>query len=144
MSSNQDWSEHHRGVVRESAPEVPSFTAGERLALWHEIESRFERAKPGRGSRRFRQAENEHVRLREVPSVISGVDPDRVRAVRDALASLSDRDRELIRLTEWEQLTTSEAAAILGLRPGTARVRFHRARRAIQRFRASSSGRLIR
>ena len=57
--------------------------------------------------------------------------PTACGAVRDALASLREQDRELIRLTEWEQLTTSEAAAVLGLRPGTARVRLHRARRAL-------------
>ena len=84
-----------------------------------------------RNSRHFRRAEHEHVRFHETAAVTSGDDPDRVRAVRDALASLREQDRELIRLTEWEQLTTSEAAAVLGLRPGTARVRLHRARRAL-------------
>lgn len=55
----------------------------------------------------------------------------RSAAVHDALASLSEPDRELIRLTEWEQLPIVEAAAVLGLRSGTARVRMHRARRAL-------------
>jgi hypothetical protein len=35
---NQDWSERHAGAVRETAPEVPSFTAGEQVALWQQIE----------------------------------------------------------------------------------------------------------
>jgi RNA polymerase sigma-70 factor (ECF subfamily) len=56
---------------------------------------------------------------------------DRDRAVHDALASLREQDRELIRLTEWERLGITEAAMVLGLRPGTARVRLHRARRAL-------------
>lgn len=84
-----------------------------------------------RKNRHVRQAENEQVRFYEALAGTSGIDPERVQAVRDALDSLRERDRELIRLTEWEQLTTSEAAAILGLRPGTARVRLHRARRAL-------------
>lgn len=54
---------------------------------------------------------------------------DRVVAVREALGSLRERDRELIRLTEWEGLQVTEAALALGLRPGTARVRLHHARR---------------
>ena len=35
---NQDWSERHAGVVREAAPEVPAFSAGEQVALWEQIE----------------------------------------------------------------------------------------------------------
>lgn len=49
-------------------------------------------------------------------------------AVRQALARLPESDRELIQLTEWEQLSIAEAAVTLGLKPGTARVRLHRAR----------------
>ena len=53
------------------------------------------------------------------------------RAVRTALASLREQDQELIRLTEWEQLSITEAALVLGLKPATARVRLHRARRSL-------------
>ena len=49
----------------------------------------------------------------------------------EALASLRETDRELIRLTEWERLSITEAAVVLGLRPGTARVRLHRARKTL-------------
>jgi RNA polymerase sigma-70 factor (ECF subfamily) len=56
---------------------------------------------------------------------------DRARAVGEALGTLREPDRELIRLTEWERLPVNEAAVVLGLRPGTARVRLHRARRAL-------------
>jgi RNA polymerase sigma-70 factor, ECF subfamily len=51
-----------------------------------------------------------------------------VTAVRDALARLGEDDRELIGLTGWEGLTPQEAAAVLGLAPGTVRARLHRAR----------------
>jgi RNA polymerase sigma-70 factor (ECF subfamily) len=50
------------------------------------------------------------------------------RRVREALDELSADDRELVTLVAWEGLTPSEAAAALGLAPGTARVRLHRAR----------------
>jgi len=78
---------------------------------------------------RRRDAERESARLVEAAPTTS--DEARAQAVRAALASLSDPDRELIRLTEWEQLSTAEAAVVLGIRPGTARVRLHRARRAL-------------
>lgn len=86
-----------------------------------------------RADLRRRFAESEHARFQE-PTAVDRTPPDRsawILAVREALASLSETDRELIRLTEWEQLQTSEAAVVLGMRPGTARVRLHRARRAL-------------
>lgn len=79
-----------------------------------------------------RHAENESVRFNAPPDDHPEVDgSDRGRAVDEALASLRDQDRELIRLTEWEHLEITEAAVVLGLRPGAARVRLHRARRAL-------------
>lgn len=85
-----------------------------------------------RNTRKRRYAENERARFHEPTADNSEVDrSDRAGAVRDALASLREPDRELIRLTEWERLEITEAAMVLGLRPGTARVRLHRARRAL-------------
>ena len=48
--------------------------------------------------------------------------------VRAALDQLSPDDRELVTLTAWDGLTPAQAAAALGLTPGNARVRLHRAR----------------
>jgi RNA polymerase sigma factor (sigma-70 family) len=48
--------------------------------------------------------------------------------VREALGRLSPEDRELVTLVAWEGLTPAQAAGVLGLAPGTARVRLHRAR----------------
>lgn len=48
--------------------------------------------------------------------------------VRRALERLSDGDRELVLLTVWDDLSPAEAASVLGLSPGTVRVRLHRAR----------------
>jgi RNA polymerase sigma-70 factor (ECF subfamily) len=48
-----------------------------------------------------------------------------------ALASLGERDRELLMLVAWEGLSVTEAAEALGVRAGTVAVRLHRAR---QRF----------
>jgi RNA polymerase sigma factor (sigma-70 family) len=54
-------------------------------------------------------------------------------ALRDALASLPDDDREVLLLVAWEGLTPGEAAVSLGIPQGTARWRLHRARAAAQR-----------
>ena len=78
------------------------------------------------------KAEREHAALDDPATEFSQVGPSvRARAVWEALSSLSEQDQELIRLTEWEQLTMTEASAVLGIRAGTARVRLHRARRSL-------------
>jgi RNA polymerase sigma-70 factor (ECF subfamily) len=58
---------------------------------------------------------------------------DRDAAVRAALESLTDLDRELVALTLWEGLGPAEAARVVGITPGTARVRLHRARARLAR-----------
>ena len=49
----------------------------------------------------------------------------------EALARLTPNDREVLTLVAWEGLTPAELAVALGVRPGTARVRLHRARQAL-------------
>lgn len=64
-----------------------------------------------------------------------GPDQDpRVGRVRDALAALDRRDRELLLLVEWEGLTPTEVASVVHRPPVAVRVGLHRARR---RFRAA-------
>lgn len=53
------------------------------------------------------------------------------RVVARALARLRPDERELVELLEWERMTPAEVAVVLGVRPGTARVRIHRARLAL-------------
>ncbi len=48
-----------------------------------------------------------------------------------ALSRLSEDDRELLLLIAWDGLTAAGAAAILGIKPATARVRLLRARRRL-------------
>lgn len=57
-------------------------------------------------------------------------DPD-VRAILTALDRLGDDDRELLLLIAWDELTPSQAAAVLGCSPVAARTRLHRARRRL-------------
>lgn len=50
------------------------------------------------------------------------------RALYDALAQLPARDRRLMELVAIDGMSVTEAAALLGVKPGTARVRLHRSR----------------
>ena len=54
------------------------------------------------------------------------------RHLYEALAALSKRDRALMELVALDGLTVAEAAAQLGMKPGTARVRLHRSRARVQ------------
>jgi|SRR4051794_31327992 RNA polymerase sigma-70 factor (ECF subfamily) len=65
----------------------------------------------------------------ELAAAPATVDEPPSGAVAEALARLSDRDREVLLLTAWEGLEPRELAAALGCLPATARVRLHRARR---------------
>ncbi|MER6942755.1 RNA polymerase sigma factor [Nonomuraea sp. NPDC000554] len=49
-----------------------------------------------------------------------------------ALAKVSSRDRDVLLLVAWAELTSEEAGRALGIPAGTARSRLHRARRKIQ------------
>ena len=61
------------------------------------------------------------------------IDAERsARKVLQAMSDLSERDRAVLELVVVDQLTVTEAATALGIRPGTANVRLHRARRKLQ------------
>lgn len=55
------------------------------------------------------------------------------RALFDALARLPDGERAVLELVALDELSVRDAAAVLGIRPVTARVRLHRARGALRR-----------
>jgi RNA polymerase sigma factor (sigma-70 family) len=50
-----------------------------------------------------------------------------------AVAQLPEGERAVLELVALDGLSVTEAAAVLGLRPVTARVRLHRARGALRR-----------
>ena len=53
-------------------------------------------------------------------------------ALAAALASLGDRDRELLELVELDGLAPAEAARVVGVQPAAARMRLSRARRRLR------------
>jgi RNA polymerase sigma-70 factor (ECF subfamily) len=65
-------------------------------------------------------------RLADEPPATPAPVNERVLA---ALGRLRPAEQEVLRLTEWEQLSADEAAVVLGCSPGAFRVRLHRARR---------------
>lgn len=67
------------------------------------------------------------------PQVPSPADREQT-LVHEALRHLGPRDREVLLLAEWEGLTPTQIAAVMGCPAVTARGRLHRARR---RFRAA-------
>lgn len=63
------------------------------------------------------------------PEVDARLDAEALGALlRRAVLSLSEGEREVLLLVAWEHLTPTEAAITLGIPPGTARSRLHRAR----------------
>jgi RNA polymerase sigma-70 factor (ECF subfamily) len=52
--------------------------------------------------------------------------------IRAALAQLNEEDQELVTLIAWDGLSPTQAAQALGIEPGAARVRLHRARRRLR------------
>lgn len=54
-------------------------------------------------------------------------------AALQALASLSDADRELLTLIAWHGLSAKQAARVLGCTTATLTVRLHRARRRLEK-----------
>jgi RNA polymerase sigma-70 factor (ECF subfamily) len=71
-----------------------------------------------------------HTWAREpVGDIASGV-ADRI-AMRQALAELSDADREVLILVAWQALSPREAARVIGCTAAAFRVRLHRARKRL-------------
>ncbi|MFE2046453.1 RNA polymerase sigma factor [Streptomyces sp. NPDC059477] len=58
--------------------------------------------------------------------------------LRRTIAGLPHVERELLLLVAWERLTPTEAAAVVGIPPGTARSRLHRARARLREALAST------
>jgi len=57
--------------------------------------------------------------------------PDADPDLHDALARLSEANRELVRLWAWEELRPHEIATVLGVTPNSVSIRLHRARKKL-------------
>lgn len=93
-------------------------------------------------ARRDRRRHELLARFRASPPVPACEDPGGLEpgVLRAALASLSDRDQEVLRLVAWDGLTPAEVAVVLGCSPVAARSRLHRARGRLAARLGISSG----
>lgn len=73
-------------------------------------------------------------RLRQTRPAIGspGADPADRHLVVEALATLSEQDREVLVTSAWYDLTAQQAATVLGCSSATYAVRLHRARRRLR------------
>jgi RNA polymerase sigma-70 factor (ECF subfamily) len=65
---------------------------------------------------------------------------DEPRTVLEALAGLHEKEREVLMLAAWEELSSSEAARVLGCSATAYRIRLHRARGRLRERLAESHG----
>jgi RNA polymerase sigma factor (sigma-70 family) len=69
----------------------------------------------------------------DIDRLVAKIDAFRhVRGLHEELRALPDGERAVLELVAVDGLSVAEAAAALGIRPVAARVRLHRARRAIR------------
>lgn len=103
--------------------------AGDEARPWLFGIARLVLANTHRGDRR-RLALADRLRA-EVVAVVRPADVDAATDVERALRRLPEDDREVLRLTAWEQLAHDEVALALGVSRSAARMRLHRARRRL-------------
>lgn len=70
----------------------------------------------------------------------SGCDDSGDPRLSQAWGLMSERDREVLALIAWEELSVPAAAAVLGCSPPAFSVRLHRARRRLARLLAAGEG----
>jgi RNA polymerase sigma factor (sigma-70 family) len=142
----QTFEEHYRAVtayaLRRTTPaEAEDAVAETFLVAWRRLDELPEEAKPwllGVARRVLANQRRAAGRRHALAEIVAGTpageaDPPRRPAVLQALARLSDSDREVLLLVAWDGLSIQEAAAALRCTRTAAKVRLHRARR---RFRA--------
>jgi RNA polymerase sigma-70 factor, ECF subfamily len=138
----QTFEEHFRAVsayaLRRTTPaEAEDVVAETFLVAWRRLDELPEEAKPwllGVARRvlanQRRAAERRHALTQRVGGLpASEQEPPRRSAVLQALAGLSDTDREALLLVAWDGLSIREAATTLRCSRTAMKVRLHRARR---------------
>jgi RNA polymerase sigma-70 factor (ECF subfamily) len=120
--------------------EVPADPLPWLLGVARRVLSTQRRGERRRGALRDRLAETASDSTDAIPEVgdgtLAGVADGAFAYVGDgalagALARLSEADRELLLLIAWDELSPSQAATVLNVKPATVRVRLLRARRRL-------------
>jgi RNA polymerase sigma-70 factor (ECF subfamily) len=120
---------------RAGAGEADDAVAETFLVAWRRLDDMPEEERPwlfGVARRVLANQRRAAARRNALAGRLSGAPIEREPAdeapVLRALASLAERDREVLMLTAWEGLTSEEAARVLGCSRTAAKVRLHRAR----------------
>jgi len=81
------------------------------------------------------------VRVTSTTEVATSIDasPDDHAGLRAAWTALTDDERELLALTAWDELTTAEAAQVLGVTRTACAMRLSRARRHLRKLYVTES-----
>jgi RNA polymerase sigma factor (sigma-70 family) len=79
--------------------------------------------------RRTRLGAEAEIHVRDSGSTADSV----AEAIRDAIATLPSRDREVLMLVMWERLSHREAAQLLGCSTNAVAIRLHRAKQRLRR-----------
>lgn len=77
-------------------------------------------------------------KLRSAAVLRFGEDSPNV-AIQDAMAGLRDKDREVLQLAYWDELSIAEIAGAMSCSEAAAKVRLHRARAAFRKQMSSSA-----
>jgi RNA polymerase sigma-70 factor (ECF subfamily) len=133
----------HRRVPPEAADDVVSDVF---VAAWRRLEQAPQDELPwllgiARGvmaNRRRAEARQNALHERLAATAVIEVEPGPERRVGEsglvrALASLSDRDQEVLRLVAWDGLDRARAARVLGISTSLFSLQLHRARRRLAR-----------
>jgi RNA polymerase sigma factor (sigma-70 family) len=147
MRLEELWDAHHPAVLaygrRRASDDVAAEVASEVFATaWRRLDDVPADARPWllgvarRTLANHRRAESRRHRLvGRLRSEAMAADADQAAiedlGVREALSRLTAREREALLLTAWDELSTSEAAAVCGCSETAFRVRLHRARRRL-------------
>ncbi|GAB3988404.1 RNA polymerase sigma factor [Actinoallomurus acanthiterrae] len=151
---DRHWPVLYHYVMRRLGPDVAEDLVGDTFLTAferrHHFDPRYADARPwlfGIATRlisRHRRTEGARYRaLERSPQDVAAEEPaDRVTAAMSAvavrpalagaLAGLSARDRDVLLLIAWAELSYDEAAAALAIPVGTVRSRLHRARRKVR------------
>jgi RNA polymerase sigma-70 factor (ECF subfamily) len=132
------WRTHSPSDAQDAAAEVfltawrrlDELPRGDSARVWLYATARRVLANQRRANRRRSAL---HDRMALEPVVSAEEQPEEHALVYQALDTLPARDREILLLTEWEGLSPTEIATVVGCLTVTVRGRLHRARR---RFRS--------
>jgi RNA polymerase sigma-70 factor (ECF subfamily) len=139
----EDAEDTMQDVLLKSVPHLPKFDSSKALVVWLYTVAKNQCLM---SRRRSKFAPQHHLSLEELmpdgPELakLSSIGPDRALLreedsdrVRRAVLKVPPQYRLVLVLHDLEELDTSEVAKVTGLRPGTVRVRLHRARLFLRR-----------